>query len=111
MLLRRSLILAPGLATAAAAPAKREAVRGLDLVPLAVKDLECSKVDFEALGLALKLGRVHHNGLRIAHVTFPDGTEIEPIIVFAVTPKGFALGVIPRSFICTASSRSWWSRA
>jgi len=65
---------------AAAGPAAPEpVVRGLDHVPLAVKDLEQAKADFEALGFALKPGRPHDNGLRNAHVKFPDGTEIELI--------------------------------
>jgi Glyoxalase-like domain len=85
-LLCRSLILALALAMAAAGPAAPEpVVRGLDHVPLAVKDLEQAKADFEALGFALKPGRPHDNGLRNAHVKFPDGTEIELITALAAT--------------------------
>jgi hypothetical protein len=67
-------------------PAAEEAVvRGLDHIPLAVKDLERSRIDFETLGFALKSGRPHENGLRNAHVKFPDGTEIELITAPAAT--------------------------
>lgn len=67
-------------------PAAQEAVaRGLDHIPVAVKDLERSRADFEALGFALKQGRPHANGLRNAHVKFPDGTTIELITARAAT--------------------------
>ena len=63
----------------------------MDHIPLAVNDLERSKSDFEALGFALKPGRPHANGLRNAHVKFPDGTEIElitaPAAVDALTSE------------------------
>jgi hypothetical protein len=75
----RSLNLALALAIATAPVTGEEVVRGLDHIPLAVKDLEQSKVDFEALGFVLKPGRPHETGLRNAHVKFPDGTEIELI--------------------------------
>lgn len=57
----------------------QQLVRGLDHVPVAVVDLERSVADFEALGFSVKPGRPHDNGLRNAHVKFPDGTEIELI--------------------------------
>ncbi len=60
-------------------------VRGLDHVPVAVKDLERSTADFEALGFTLKPGRPHDNGLRNSHVKFPDGTEIELITTPSAT--------------------------
>ena len=76
----RSLILAFACSVCAAALAAPDAVvHGLDHIPLAVKDLEQSKADFEALGFVLKPGRPHANGLRNAHAKFPDGTEIELI--------------------------------
>lgn len=76
----RSLILAFASSMCAAALAAPDAVvHGLDHIPLAVKDLEQSKADFEALGFVLKPGRPHANGLRNAHAKFPDGTEIELI--------------------------------
>jgi hypothetical protein len=85
-LIGRSLILFLALATAVATPAVAETVvRGLDHIPLAVTDLDASKADFEALGFVLKPGRPHANGLRNAHVKFPDGTEIELITAHAAT--------------------------
>jgi len=60
-------------------------VRGLDHVPVAVKDLERSKADFEALGFVLKPGRPHADGLHNQHVKFRDGTEIELITAPAAT--------------------------
>jgi hypothetical protein len=81
-----SLVLAFALAVAAAAPVAAEAVvLGLDHVPLAVRDLERSKADFEALGFVLKPGRSHGNGLRNAHMKFSNGTEIELITAPAAT--------------------------
>ena len=65
--------------SAVAAAAQDALVRGLDHIPLAVKDLEQSQADFEALGFVLKPGRPHANGLRNVHVKFPDGTELELI--------------------------------
>jgi catechol 2,3-dioxygenase-like lactoylglutathione lyase family enzyme len=85
-LIGRTLILLLALATAVATPAAAETVvRGLDHIPLAVRDLDASKADFEALGFVLKPGRPHANGLRNAHVKFPDGTEIELITAPAAT--------------------------
>jgi hypothetical protein len=65
--------------------AQEPLVQGLDHIPVAVNDLERSRTDFEALGFALKPGRPHENGLRNAHVKFPDGTEIELITAPAAT--------------------------
>jgi hypothetical protein len=79
-LIRRSLTLVLALATTAAASATaEEVIQGLDHIPLAVKNLEQSKADFQVLGFALKPGRLHANRLNNAHVKFPDGTEIELI--------------------------------
>jgi hypothetical protein len=84
--IRRYLLPAFAWAIAAACPAMSEpAVRGLDHIPLAVNDLERSMSDFAALGFAIKPGRPHANGLRNAHVKFPDGTEIELITAPAAT--------------------------
>jgi len=55
----------------------QEQVRGLDHVPVVVRDLDKAAADFEALGFALKPGRPRDNGLRNLHAKFPDGTEIE----------------------------------
>lgn len=67
------------LLSATAAAAQDAVVRGLDHIPVVVKDLEQSQADFKALGFVLKPGRPHANGLRNAHVKFPDGTELELI--------------------------------
>ena len=52
---------------------------------MAVKDLEQSRADFEALGFVMKPGRPHNNGIRNAHVKFPDGTEIELIATLSAS--------------------------
>lgn len=78
-ILRLPLIALSLSLAAAASWASDDVVRGLDHIPLAVKDLDQSRADFEALGFVLKPGRAHRNGLRNAHAKFPDGTEIELI--------------------------------
>lgn len=78
---QRGVLLAASGALASSAAADQPVVRGLDHIPVAVRDLERAKADFEALGFALKPGRPHANGLRNAHVKFPDGTAIELIAV------------------------------
>jgi hypothetical protein len=72
-------------ATVAAARASDTAVQGLDHIPLAVRDHEQARADFEALGFVLKPGRLHDNGLRNSHVKFPNGTEIELLTVQAAS--------------------------
>ncbi|KAA6464835.1 VOC family protein [Acidobacteria bacterium AB60] len=54
-------------------------VRGLDHIPVVVRDLDRAEADFRALGFVLKPGRLHGDGIRNGHVKFPDGTEIELI--------------------------------
>ena len=90
MMTRRTFQWGMLLAVASGSPATSSAaqgaaVRGLDHIPLAAKDLERAKATFEALGFTLKPGRPHANGLRNTHVKFPDGTEIELITVPAAT--------------------------
>lgn len=81
-----SLLLAMALAVWSGRPSlSQEVTRGLDHIPVAVKNLERSKADFEALGFVLKPGRPHANGLRNQHVKFRDGTEIELITASAAT--------------------------
>jgi hypothetical protein len=58
---------------------------GMDHIPLVVRDLEQAQADFQALGFAIKPGRFHPDGIRNAHVKFPDGTEIELITAPAAT--------------------------
>jgi glyoxalase-like protein len=55
------------------------AVIGIDHVPLAVVDLEQASSTYRKLGFALKPGRPHADGIRNAHVKFPDGSGIELI--------------------------------
>ena len=79
-----SLVLAMALAVWSGRPAvSQEITRGLDHIPVAVKDLGHAKADFEALGFVLKPGRPHANGLHNQHVKFRDGTEIELITASA----------------------------
>ena len=54
---------------------------GLDHIPVAVRDLEAASATYRALGFALKPGRPHANGIRNAHVKFPDGAGIELLTV------------------------------
>lgn len=54
---------------------------GLDHIPVAVRDLEAASATYRALGFALKPGRPHPNGIRNAHVKFPDGAGIELLTV------------------------------
>lgn len=54
-------------------------VIGIDHIPVVVTDLEKAQADFRAMGFAIKPGRFHADGIRNAHVKFPDGTEIELI--------------------------------
>jgi hypothetical protein len=78
---QRGVLLAASGALASSPAADQPVVRGLDHIPVAVRDLERANADFGALGFTLKPGRPHANGLRNAHVKFPDGTEIELIAV------------------------------
>ena len=62
--------------------AAQEPVRiGLDHIPVAVRDLEAASATYRALGVYLKPGRPHANGIRNAHVKFPDGAGIELLTV------------------------------
>lgn len=65
--------------TTAAAQARRPLVAGLDHIPVVVRDLDKAQADFRAMGFSIKPGRSHADGIRNAHVKFPDGTEIELI--------------------------------
>ena len=59
------------------AVAQEPAIIGLDHIPVAVRDLERASATYRAIGFALKPGRDHGNGIRNAHVKFPDGAGIE----------------------------------
>ena len=52
---------------------------GLDHIPVAVRDLDQACATYRALGFVIKPGRPHTNGIRNAHVKFPDGSGIELI--------------------------------
>ncbi|GJM43184.1 MAG: hypothetical protein DHS20C21_00260 [Gemmatimonadota bacterium] len=59
------------------ATAQEPATLGLDHIPVVVADLERARTTFLDLGFALKPGRDHANGIRNAHVKFPNGAGIE----------------------------------
>jgi hypothetical protein len=61
------------------AQAQGPLVSGLDHIPVVVSDLDKAQADFRRLGFSIKPGRFHEDGIRNAHVKFPDGTEIELI--------------------------------
>lgn len=67
------------LSTLPRAQAQEPLVSGIDHIPVVVTDLEKAQADFRAMGFAIKPGRFHADGIRNAHVKFPDGTEIELI--------------------------------
>jgi hypothetical protein len=64
---------------AAKAQTSRPLIFGVDHIPLVVSDLDGAEADFRAMGFSIKPGRPHADGIRNAHVKFPDGTEIELI--------------------------------
>jgi catechol 2,3-dioxygenase-like lactoylglutathione lyase family enzyme len=70
------------LASLPASPAAPPRI-GLDHIPVAVRDLEAASAAYRALGFALKPGRPHANGIRNAHVKFPDGAGLELLTVAA----------------------------
>src|SRR5690242_21485971 len=78
----------------AGAPAQTPLVLGVEHTPIVVGDLEKAQADFRAMGFAIKPGRPHADGIRNAHVKFPDGTELElitaPAPVDALTSEYYA---------------------
>ncbi len=82
---RLALALAVGFLLTAASPAPL--VTGLDHIPIAVRDLEKARADYERLGFVLKPGRAHADGIRNAHVKFLDRTEIELITAAQPTDR------------------------
>ena len=54
---------------------------GIDHLPTVVADLSQAIQRFRDLGFAIKPGRPHTNGLRNAHIKFPDGSGLELITV------------------------------
>jgi hypothetical protein len=75
----RMLISAALAALAISAGPPRSEIRGLNHIPTAVRDLGRASADFTRLGFVLKPGRPHADGIRNAHVKFPNGGEIELI--------------------------------
>jgi catechol 2,3-dioxygenase-like lactoylglutathione lyase family enzyme len=73
--------------SASAAAGPEPARIGLDHIPVAVRDLEAASATYRALGFALKPGRPHANGIRNAHVKFPDGAGIELLTVPAAVDR------------------------
>jgi catechol 2,3-dioxygenase-like lactoylglutathione lyase family enzyme len=67
--------------SAQSAPGPEPPRIGLDHIPVAVRDLEAASATYRALGFSLKPGRPHANGIRNAHVKFPDGAGIELLTV------------------------------
>lgn len=60
-------------------------VMGVEHTPIVVADLEKAQADFRAMGFAIKPGSFHADGIRNAHVKFPNGTELELITAPAPT--------------------------
>lgn len=79
-----AVLLLPFLSSARA---EGPLVLGLDHIPVVVTDLDKAQADFRAMGFAIKPGRFHADGIRNAHVKFPDGTEIELITVTNATDE------------------------
>lgn len=73
------------LATCGAAHAQTPLLLGVEHTPIVVRDLEQAEADFRAMGFAIKPGRFHADGIRNAHVKFPDGTALELITAPAPT--------------------------
>ncbi|HSS13885.1 MAG TPA: VOC family protein [Rhizomicrobium sp.] len=61
------------------ARAQSSLIEGVEHTPIVVADLDKAVSDFRAMGFAIKPGRFHADGIRNAHVKFPDGTELELI--------------------------------
>lgn len=74
-----SLSLTLFLSAVLPAEALNPLIVGIDHIPVVVTDLDRAQTDFRAMGFAIKPGRFHSDGIRNAHIKFPDGTEIELI--------------------------------
>jgi catechol 2,3-dioxygenase-like lactoylglutathione lyase family enzyme len=73
--------LLAGAPAGAQAPVSSPVAIGLDHIPVAVRDLDAAQATYRALGFSLKPGRPHANGIRNAHVKFPDGAGLELLTV------------------------------
>lgn len=67
--------------------AREPVTLGLDHIPVVVRDLERATATFRALGFSLKPGREHGDGIRNAHVKFPNGSGLELLTVAAPTAQ------------------------
>jgi hypothetical protein len=89
-----SLLTVLVLLAATDAHAEGALVVGVDHTPIVVTDLERAAADFHSMGFAIKPGRYHTDGIRNAHIKFPDGTELElitaPEAVDPLTAEYFA---------------------
>jgi len=85
-----TLLLLVGLLCAATS-SRQALIVGIDHIPVVVADLEKAQADYRALGFRIKAGLPHADGIRNAHVKFPDGSEIElitaPAAVDALTAE------------------------
>src|SRR5882757_8236766 len=73
------LLIAMLSLVAAKAQTSQRLILGIDHIPVVVSNIEEAAADFRAMGFSIKPGRPHADGIRNAHVKFPDGTEIELI--------------------------------
>lgn len=78
-------LLAASLAPPSATRAQTAVAIGLDHIPVAVADLDRAGGTYRSLGFALKPGRPHANGIRNAHVKFPNGAGIELLSAASAT--------------------------
>ncbi len=92
--------------TAISAAAPAAPIQGMDHMPLAVRNLDQARADFEKLGFVLKPGRHHDDGIRNAHIKFADGTEIELITAAAPTD---ALATEYTDFLKAGDGPAFWS--
>jgi len=81
MALARRLLLPLAILLSLSATAAEPVKIGLDHIPVAVRDLDAAQATYRALGFSLKPGRPHANGIRNAHVKFPDGAGLELLTV------------------------------
>ncbi len=62
-------------------------VTGLDHIPIAVRDLYRSSLDFSKLGFLVKPGRLHDDGISNRHIKFPNGSGLELITAASPTDE------------------------
>ena len=64
-----------------ASEVRHEPTLGVDHIPIVVRNPERATQRFKDLGFAIKPGRAHRNGIRNAHIKFPNGAGLELIVV------------------------------